>query len=175
VDALLQRLRDTAARASVAEFARQFTAPALALWLPSDDWGGFNTSVRSFQDIITADPDAFDEEGDGGLAVRFVEKSDRNPYADRISLGRAASCDMVVRHPSVSKLHAHFLRADPSGSSGWSVRDANSKNGVEVNKVRVRSTQGVPLRFGDTLKIGILEGRFVDGYGLYTIVRRNAL
>jgi hypothetical protein len=181
VDPLLQKLREMAVRLSVADFARHYAQPALALYLPDDDWSGFNTSVKSFNSITmdpgaTADADELeklDEEDEpgGGLAVRWIEKSERNPYADRISVGRANTCDVVVRHPSVSKLHAHFLRS----GSGWAIRDANSKNGVSVNGVRLTAATAAPLQPDDKLTIGLVEARFVDARGLYAILRKSAL
>lgn len=162
------------ARTTAADFARQYTIPAIVLQLPVNDWSetGFNTGVRNIEEIISsADDDAGAPGDDGGLAVRWVEKSERNPYADRISIGRSASCDIVLRHPSVSKLHAHFVRSD----SGWGLRDANSKNGVQVNHVRVGSSAHAPLAPGDHVRIGVLDGKFVDALGLYAIVKRMAL
>jgi len=38
-----------------------------------------------------------------------VKKREGNPYPDRFSIGRAPNCDVVVRLPSVSKVHAHVL------------------------------------------------------------------
>ncbi len=165
MDPLLQKLRQTVAQTTAAEFARQCTAPALVLYIPIDEWMGFNTSVRSTQEIM----DSIDEdESEFSLAVRWVEKSDRNPYADRISLGRSGTCDIVVRQPSVSKLHAHFLRAD----GGWAIRDANSRNGVAVNKQRIDASRPTPLAFGDTVTFGKVDARFVDGAGLYALLKK---
>lgn len=169
MDPLLQRLRDAAAQTSAAAFARQYPLPALVLYIPVDDWMGFNTTVRSTQEIIDSGPDAIDDEFEFTMAVRWVEKSDRNPYADRISLGRSGTCDIVVRQPSVSKLHAHFVRSD---GGGWAIRDANSRNGVAVNKVRIDVNRPAPLKWGDTITFGTVDARFVDAQALYGIVRR---
>src|SRR4051794_37458393 len=45
-----------------------------------------------------------------GPHVEIIEivKAHGNPYPDRISIGRARNCDVVIRDPSVSKLHGHF-------------------------------------------------------------------
>src|SRR5262245_38360557 len=65
-----------------------------------------------------------------------VVKSTRNPYADRISIGRAGSCDVVLPSAQMSKLHAHILRA---ADGGWELRDANSSNGTYRNGARAAS------------------------------------
>jgi hypothetical protein len=53
-----------------------------------------------------------------------IIKRPGNPYPDRMSVGRAFNCDVVLRFPVVSKLHAHFsftvdgqLRLTDLGSS----------------------------------------------------------
>src|SRR5262245_53607445 len=50
-----------------------------------------------------------------------VVKSARNPYSDRISIGRSRSNDLVLLSPQVSKLHAHLL---PGPDGSWDLRDA---------------------------------------------------
>src|SRR5258706_2244151 len=131
---------------------------------------GFNTSVRSTQEILDSGPDSIDDDGEFSVAVRWVEKSDRNPYADRISIGRSGTCDIVVRQPSVSKLHAHFVRQD----RGWAIRDANSRNGVAVNKGRIDVTPPAPPALCDTITIGTLDAKVLDARGLYALGRRGA-
>ena len=98
--------------------------------------------------------------------VLMVAKSDRNPYSDRISIGRAASCDLVLPVLLVSKLHAHFLRPI-SGEPGWEIRDADSTNGTWVNGVLALPGERMRVRPGDTLRLAFCEARFVDADGLF--------
>jgi hypothetical protein len=44
-----------------------------------------------------------------------VEKTDRNMWKSRISVGRATNNDLIIRHDSVSKLHP------PRGPSALSI------------------------------------------------------
>lgn len=96
-----------------------------------------------------------------------VTKSERSPYRDRISIGRAAICDMVLAAPAVSKLHAHFLM-EPGGA--WSVRDARSTNGTFVNGVRLQEEVRVSIRPGDRLRFAYCDGRFLDAGALYDLL-----
>lgn len=102
--------------------------------------------------------------------VLVVAKSDRNPYSDRISVGRAASCDLVLPVLSVSKLHAHFLRAV---TGGWELRDAESTNGTWVNGVRAVPGVRVAVTPGDHLRLAFCEARFVDAAGLFDLLHER--
>ena len=55
------------------------------------------------------------------------------------------------RDPGVSRLHA-VLTAGPDGT--WSVRDADSDNGIRVNGRDVSPRETVPLRHGDRIHLG---------------------
>ncbi len=44
--------------------------------------------------------------------VFSMVKAARNPWVERISVGRARNNDIVLPHKSVSKLHAHFTKDD---------------------------------------------------------------
>jgi len=52
---------------------------------------------------------------------------------DACSLGRAASCDVVIPRPTVSRLHALVVRDGPR----FVIRDAGSANGTFVNGARL--------------------------------------
>jgi hypothetical protein len=80
----------------------------------------------------------------------LVEKGDASPFSGRISVGRAGNCDVVLRVPYVSKLHAHFL----AGDDGPSLVDLSSSNGTFVNgralepRVPHRLVSVARVRFG---------------------------
>src|SRR5262245_5971398 len=68
--------------------------------------------------------DVVDEDSAHGEAARTtlvapLVKRQGNPYPDRISIGRARNCDVVITDASVSKLHAH-VRAE---AGGWVLVD----------------------------------------------------
>lgn len=53
---------------------------------------------------------------------------------EKLSIGRRESCDICLRFPNISGLHAEL-----SFKAGyWFIRDCNSTNGVKVNGVRVQ-------------------------------------
>src|SRR5579883_107672 len=64
-----------------------------------------------------------------GLAeVVFLEKTDRNPFAHMITVGRAMNNDVVLADSTVSKVHAYFTRTP----GGWMLTDQHSTNGTYV-------------------------------------------
>jgi hypothetical protein len=100
-------------------------------------------------------------------AVEILEivKAPNNPYPDRISIGRARNCDVVLRDPSVSKLHAHFLQ------SKFELIDLGSQNGTCVNGHPLLRDRAHPLRFGDVVLFGSQPTKFVDAALLHDLVK----
>ena len=70
--------------------------------------------------------------------------------ADRLTIGRDPSSDIVVADSGVSRHHADLVRHGP----GWLVIDAGSANGTRLNGATVR--QGT-LQPGDRIEIGNTE------------------
>jgi hypothetical protein len=68
--------------------------------------------------------------------------------ATSFTIGRDASCDLLIEHTSVSRWHARLDRA----ADGWVLTDAGSTNGTRVNGWRVR--QPVPVQPGDYVMFG---------------------
>lgn len=89
--------------------------------------------------------------GDEGVGLAPLIKSDRNPYENFIFVGRASTCDVILRDASVSKSHAVFER-DAKGV--WCLRDNRSHNGTWVDggrlapKARVTVASGMAIVFG---------------------------
>jgi hypothetical protein len=66
---------------------------------------------------------------------------------DVLLVGRAASCDIVVADPTVSRRHARLVCRD----GRWLVHDLGSTNGTTVNGMPVGRCQ---LRAGDRVLLG---------------------
>jgi hypothetical protein len=98
-----------------------------------------------------------------------VAKSQSNPWRDRVLVGRAVNNDVVLRDPSVSKVHAHFTR---SAAGQWRLHAARaSSNPTLVDGKSVDpGGEGVPLRSGATLLFGALRCEFIEGAELYYVL-----
>lgn len=55
------------------------------------------------------------------------------PGKQMLTIGRENSCDIILPHVSVSKVHAKIIRK----SSGWYIEDNGSTNGIIVNNKRI--------------------------------------
>lgn len=106
-----------------------------------DDTVGFKTELA-----------ASSEESQGTLVVLPLVKSPNSPYADRISIGRAGNCDVVIRHASISKLHAH-VRIREDGALllvDVSTRNPTLLGGRKIDPASPPVIEsGVEVRFGD--------------------------
>lgn len=77
------------------------------------------------------------------------------PTGDRLpvthwenSIGRGRRCDLTVEYPTVSRMHGVLTRYD---DGSWTVRDAGSKTGIQVNgKPVILAAVG----FGDVITMG---------------------
>jgi hypothetical protein len=153
-------LRRLAAQLSRPEFVACHTGLYLILAERPEALGSqFSTDVVSVDEMR-------DDAGAGRLEVKVVAKAPGNPYPDRISVGRARNCDIVLREPSVSKLHAHFLRLP----GGLELSDFGSQNGTRVNGGVLPPQTPRPVRSGDRLSFGTVETKLVDGADLYDLL-----
>lgn len=105
----------------------------------------------------------------GVLRVVPLVKSENNPYADRLSIGRTRNCDIVLRDGSVSKLHAH-VRLEPSGACA--IVDLGSHNGTKVNDERARANEPMPLHADDVVTIGTVGLRVLDAKIVHTLLAK---
>ncbi len=53
---------------------------------------------------------------------------------EKLTLGRRESCDIPLRFPNISGIHAELIFRH----GYWYIRDCNSTNGVKVNGIRVQ-------------------------------------
>jgi hypothetical protein len=100
--------------------------------------------------------------------VMPVAKRAGNPYPDRISIGRATNCDIVLRVHFVSKVQAHILR-QPDGS--YQIRDNRGVNMTRINGRPLPPDNPRPLDLGDMIAFGPMEFEFIDAARLYATLR----
>jgi hypothetical protein len=105
----------------------------------------------------------------GVLRVMPLVKSEKNPYADRVSIGRARNCDVILRDGSVSKLHAH-VRTEPDGKTV--IVDLDSQNGTQVNQERAQPNAPMAIHADDVVTIGTVGLRVLDAKVVHTILAK---
>ncbi|HEY3353788.1 MAG TPA: FHA domain-containing protein [Polyangia bacterium] len=168
-----RRLRRTL---SLPEFTQQFANPFLLRRRLARTTGISTSAVADFTQRLEFETDvvSFDEvpqaAGAGRLAnarVVPVIKGPLNPYRDRIAVGRAQNCDIVLRDASVSKLHAHFRVLDPEHVE---VIDAGSLNGTSVNGRRLTAAAPTPVASGDTIIFGQVAVQLLGPRQLYELL-----
>lgn len=102
----------------------------------------------------TPDPDA---SLDPEQMIAVLEKSDRNPFAEVITVGRARSNDVALDCPEVSKVHA-WIRGRPGA---WRVSDNGSTNGTFLQSIRIEAKVDHELRPGMAVRFGPVKCRLV--------------
>lgn len=104
------------------------------------------------------DPRALSKVDVRSAHVAFLAKSDRNPFAMMITVGRATNNDVILPDRTVSKFHASF-RSSPTG---WIVTDQRSANGTYVDGKRLDAGASALLAEDATLRFGkTFVARFV--------------
>lgn len=101
--------------------------------------------------------------------VELAKRADIDAaYPERISVGRAANKDIVLRHTSISKFHAWFELDD---TLEWHVIDAGSTNHTFVGGTRAAPRERVPVPVGSSLQFGSVEALLLDAFTLWSAVR----
>jgi hypothetical protein len=99
--------------------------------------------------------------------LSILKPGETNPRANaRIFLGRAPNNDLVVPHPTVSKLHAYFARDQDK----WWLVDVGSSNGTKMNGLRAPTRARVSLHDGDLLLFGRCAFTFLSARRLFELL-----
>jgi len=105
------------------------------------------------------------------LVVFCLRERGRSDLPGAITLGRARANDVVLGHPSVSKLHA-IVHTGAEGA--LYLADARSHNGSFIDGVRVPAAGNGPARHlesGALVRLGAVELTFVTAEDLRALVR----
>jgi len=91
------------------------------------------------------------------LRLRDREMARVGVVKTSVTVGRDATCDLVIDNAAVSRTHAVVSYDD----GDYRVQDNESENGITLNGKRVRKAA---LSFGDVIGIGKFEIELVDSY-----------
>ncbi len=97
-------------------------------------------------------------------AIAPIVKRAGNPFPDRISIGRALNCDVVLRLSFVSKLHAHLLLEDGEIKA---LVDNRSRNGTKINGIALVPGKAKAVASDDRVSFGELDLTLISGAQLY--------
>jgi len=178
---LADKLTAFARTVSKHEFCKRYPSPFLLIQLPrkgdlADDEQLEDTekppkraeqAIEFHTDMGMEPASNFEPTVRGNLLVPIAKRGS-NPYPDRISIGRARNCDIVVRDHTVSKLHAHFHVRD---AGVFELVDFGSHNGTLVNGVRLQEHVGVRVVVGDQIQVGLVLAELVDAAHAYGLLQ----
>ncbi len=149
---------------------------------------GWNTMA------VNVDGDEIADPYPGEWRMLEIRKRPGNPFPDRIGVGRAQNCDLVLRLPFISKLHAHFVPsvgtgAQPLGPGGpgphgahspppspmacLRVVDSRSANGTSVNGRDLAPGESAEATSGDWIGFGPLRLQLLDASDLFDTLQRR--
>jgi hypothetical protein len=143
-------------------FAVAYPHNFLVAYLPRDESEG----VPAFRTEIVEDPEY---DPTKTILVLPIVRGKDSPYADRISIGRARNCDVVLRHSSVSKLHAQ-IRLQPDGE--LELVDCDSRNGTFIEGTRLEAKVPRKLSPGAHVAFGEIVGNVFDAARAHTALVR---
>lgn len=101
---------------------------------------------------------------DDEVLVIPLVKALGNPFPERISVGRAPNCDIVLRDPSVSKLHGHFRNIDADSAV---FTDAKSANGTRLNGTVVAAGAAIEVKTFSYLTFGRIRVQLLSSANVY--------
>jgi len=101
------------------------------------------------------------------MQLVVVKKSAGNENPWEFSIGRAVTCDVVLRFPFISKLHAHLA----VGASGKiSLMDRSSTGRTSRNGRPLHTKSAEEIQIGDTLSLGALDLELCDAERLHRLL-----
>ena len=88
-------------------------------------------------------------------AAVVLADGSRHPLdGDLVTIGRQASCTIVIADNNISRVHARFR----AGDNTWTIEDLGSTNGTKVNGVLI--TEPTLLSHGQLIALGSLQLHF---------------
>jgi hypothetical protein len=103
-----------------------------------------------------------------GMAAPLTKRA-KNPFLDRIYVGRTANNDVVVPQTTVSKVHAYFTKKD---DGAWYLVDCGSHNRTFIEEQELARDQPHRLADGAAIAFGGYAVLFLESGHFYEVLRR---
>lgn len=149
---LLSSLAFRFGSAEAETFARAFPHDWL-LWEPGA-WKAPASTTHLITPAVTPAPTKAGE----ALALALEARPDGAP----LKLGRGAECDAIINDGTLSQVHLVFMKA----ADGWTVRDANSRNGSKLDAVKLEPGKPAGLTNGARLVAAQVAFTFYNSAGM---------
>lgn len=104
--------------------------------------------------------------------VYEIRKKPTNAFSDWITIGRAMNNDIVLRYPTISKLHARFEIEETAFGDllGFQLIDNNSTGRTVHNGVFLKENQKAPVCIGDVILFGNIQCMVLDATRLWDLL-----
>lgn len=101
--------------------------------------------------------------------VEFLTKSNRNPFSNFITVGRAENNDIILAKPTISKVHAIFIYRN-----GWQIIDQKSSNGTLIDGKQVPAQQPQLLHDNAIIQFGFEDrASFYTPQGFWNLIQMH--
>ncbi|MCL7033952.1 hypothetical protein MKW94_024649 [Papaver nudicaule] len=104
------------------------------------------------KNIYLDDPLIFSSEEEENEEKEAEEEEEEEEEEEIFIVGRHPDCNIMLEHPSISRLHLKILVK--SSSKSLSVMDLSSAHGTWINDRKIEPQVRVDLNEGDTLRLG---------------------
>ena len=138
-------------------------------WL-EDIWFQLKTTVIEFDEDQQLRLPAETGPKIDDIEVIEILKYTSVPPANRISVGRDASNDIVFAHEAISTVHAYLVETEPGES--YEIIDNNSTNGTRVNDEEIPAFQNQTLINLDQIEFGkVVRAIYLTPRGFYKFLQ----
>jgi hypothetical protein len=120
------------------------------------------------QTRVTDGPNARRRLAGRNIEIRPVEHAATSPAGSPVTIGRSRTCDIVFRHPSVSKVHAHLVLLGKK----LAVIDLSSRNGTTVNGRAIPPDRPERVDRQDRVQFGSVQTMVLDPSDLYDLLSK---
>jgi len=177
------RCCEDATTSALEQFVQRWPGHYMLVTIPGGEAEGwdmdFHTNVVDMDKLTTVlegtaplENDEDEAEAPPGIYLFEVKKHADNSWLEWIAIGRARNNDLVLRHQSVSKLHAR-IQIQSEGAAGAGARsrflltDMKSTAGTTINSAFLKPSEPFPLDPGDEIGLGMVTCEFLDSAALY--------